>query len=263
VAVLLVGVLDKVGTFGMITLCLPLFPDASRWAAPVVLALAVVSVLYGALLAIGQKDLIRLIAYTSVSHFGLIVLGVFAFTSTAQKRLGAVHAQPRVLDRGPVSWWPGCWSPAGAANRSTTTAGSNAARRCWRDVPAGGAVGDGPPGMSTFVSEILVLVGAFQRYPVAAVLAAVGMVLAALYILLAYQRMCTGPASENTSSWRDLSVREVLVVTPLIAAIIALGVYPKPVLDVLDPVSTRTAQVVGFEDPEPTVPVAHQAGGSK
>jgi len=76
-------VLDKVGTFGMLTLCLPLFPSASRWAAPVVIVLAVVSILYGALLAIGQKDLMRLIAYTSVSHFGFIVLGIFAFTSTS------------------------------------------------------------------------------------------------------------------------------------------------------------------------------------
>src|SRR5690606_39830554 len=80
---LLVGVLDKVGTFGMLTLCLPLFPNASRWAAPVIIVLAVASVLYGALLAIGQEDLMRLIAYTSVSHFGFIVLGIFAFTSTS------------------------------------------------------------------------------------------------------------------------------------------------------------------------------------
>ncbi|HWJ86006.1 MAG TPA: NADH-quinone oxidoreductase subunit M, partial [Cellulomonas sp.] len=82
-SVLLVGVLDKVGTFGMLTLCLPLFPSASRWAAPFVIVLAIVSILYGALLAIGQKDLMRLIAYTSVSHFGFIVLGIFAFTSTS------------------------------------------------------------------------------------------------------------------------------------------------------------------------------------
>src|SRR5690606_13204949 len=77
---LLVGVMDKVGTFGMLTLCLPLFPNASRWAAPVIIVLAVISILYGALVAIGQKDLMRLIAYTSVSHFGFIVLGIFVFT---------------------------------------------------------------------------------------------------------------------------------------------------------------------------------------
>src|SRR5690606_35003438 len=82
-SVLLVGVLDKVGTFGMLTLCLPLFPAAAQWAAPGIIVLAVISVLYGALLALGQQDLMRLIAYTSVSHFGFIVLGIFAFTSTS------------------------------------------------------------------------------------------------------------------------------------------------------------------------------------
>ena len=83
-AVLLVGVLDKVGTFGMIRFCLPLFPDASQWATPVVITLAVIGILYGALLAIGQTDLKRLIAYTSISHFGFIVLGIFAMTTQGQ-----------------------------------------------------------------------------------------------------------------------------------------------------------------------------------
>jgi NADH-quinone oxidoreductase subunit M len=81
--VLLVGVLDKVGTYGMIRFCLSLFPEASAWATPVITVLAVISVLYGALLAIGQTDMMRLIAYTSISHFGFIVLGIFALTSTA------------------------------------------------------------------------------------------------------------------------------------------------------------------------------------
>ena len=83
-AVLLVGVLDKVGTFGMLRFCLPLFPDASQWATPVVITLAVIGILYGALLAIGQTDIKRLIAYTSISHFGFIVLGIFAMTTQGQ-----------------------------------------------------------------------------------------------------------------------------------------------------------------------------------
>jgi NADH-quinone oxidoreductase subunit M len=82
-SVLLVGVLDKVGTFGMLTLCLPLFPNAARWAAPVIIVLALVSIFWGALLALGQTDLLRMVAYTSVSHFGFIVLGIFAFNQTA------------------------------------------------------------------------------------------------------------------------------------------------------------------------------------
>ncbi len=101
-ATLLVGVLDKVGTFGMIRFCLQLFPDASQWATPVVVALAVISVIYGALLAIGQTDMMRLISYTSVSHFGFIVLGIFAFTSVGQAGSDALHGQPRLLDGGAV-----------------------------------------------------------------------------------------------------------------------------------------------------------------
>ena len=101
-AVLLVGVLDKVGTFGMIRFCLPLFPDASQWATPVVITLAVIGILYGALLAIGQTDIKRLIAYTSIAHFGFIVLGIFAMTIQGQSGLDALHGQPRLLDRGAV-----------------------------------------------------------------------------------------------------------------------------------------------------------------
>ena len=98
-AVLLVGVLDKVGTYGMIRFCLQLFPEASQWATPVVIALAVISVLYGALLAIGQTDMMRLIAFTSISHFGFIVLGIFALTTRRRRRVDALHGQPRLLDR--------------------------------------------------------------------------------------------------------------------------------------------------------------------
>ena len=98
-SVLLVSVLDKIGTFGMIRFCLGLFPEASTWATPVVLVLAVFSILYGALVAIGQDDIPRLIAYTSVSHFGFIVLGIFVLNSQGQVRLDALHVQPRPLDR--------------------------------------------------------------------------------------------------------------------------------------------------------------------
>ena len=98
-SVLLVSILDKIGTFGMIRFCLQLFPEASTWATPVVLVLAVISVLYGALAAIGQKSIPRLIAYTSVSHFGFIVLGIFVLNSYGQTGLDALHVQPRALDR--------------------------------------------------------------------------------------------------------------------------------------------------------------------
>ncbi len=254
VAVLLVGVLDKVGTFGMITLCLPLFPNASKWAAPVVITLAVVSVIYGALVAIGQRDLKRLIAYTSVSHFGFIVLGVFAFTSTAQS--GSVLY---MVNHGFST--AALFLVAGMliARRGSQQIADYGGLQRSTPLLAGAFLVSGLsslalPGLSSFVSEFLVLVGTFTRYPVAAVVATVGIILASLYILLTYQRMFTGPAREFAAGWRDMNAREAWVVAPLVAVILALGVFPKPVLDVLNPAVGRTMQQTSSQDPAPTVP---------
>ncbi len=111
------------------------------------------------------------------------------------------------------------------------------------------------PGMSSFVSEFMVLTGTFIRYPWVAALATLGIVLAALYILLTYQRMFTGPVREFAAGWKDASGREVWVIAPLIVVILFLGVYPKPVLDVINPAVNTTMQLVGVEDPAPTVAV--------
>ena len=123
-AVLLVGVLDKVGTYGMIRFCLQLFPEASQWATPVVITLAVISVIYGALLAIGQTDMMRLIAFTSISHFGLIVLGIFALTSVGgsgrRSTWSTTGSPPPDCSSWPASSWPGV-APSGSP---TTAAGS-------------------------------------------------------------------------------------------------------------------------------------------
>jgi len=255
-AVLLVGVLDKVGTYGMIRFCLQIFPEASQWATPAIIVLAVISILYGALLAIGQTDIMRLIAYTSISHFGFIVLGIFALTSV---------------------------STAGSAlymvNHGFTTAGlflvaamlirRRGSKRIpdyggWQRVTpvlAGvflfsGLSGLALPGLNSFISEFLVLVGTFQRYRVAAVIAAAGIILAALYILLMYQRMMTGPKPETAAGTRDLSHREKWVVAPLIAAFLVLGVYPQPVLNVINPAVARTLEIVKVSDPAPALPGA-------
>ncbi len=112
------------------------------------------------------------------------------------------------------------------------------------------------PGLSTFISEFLVLVGTFPRYQVAAVLATLGIILASVYILLMYQRTMTGEPNEFTSKWRDLSRREVAAVAPLLAVIIILGFYPKPLLDVINPAVERTMQQVGTNEPRPVVPAA-------
>ena len=266
VAVLLVGVLDKVGTFGMLTLCLPLFPDASRWAAPVVLALAVVSVLYGALLAIGQSDLKRLIAYTSISHFGFIVLGIFAMTSTGQAG-STLYMVNHGFSTAALFLVGGMLIARRGGSAAIADYGG-----LQRSTPllAGGFLLAGLsslalPGMSSFISEFLVLAGTFTRYPAAAVLATLGIVLAALYILLTYQRMFTGPAREYAAGWRDVSKREAWVLAPLIAVIIFLGFYPKPVLDVINPAIDGTMSSTHSTDPAPTVDgvAVSQTGATK
>lgn len=251
-AVLLVGVLDKVGTFGMIRFCLQLFPEASKWATPVVIVLAVISVLYGALLAIGQTDIMRLIAYTSVSHFGFIVLGIFAMTS-----VGGAGATLYMLNHGfstAALFLIGAMLVARRGSKRIPDFGG------WQRVTPGlagvflvaGLSGLALPGLSSFISEFLVLVGTFQRYQAAAVIATAGIILAALYILLMYKRMMTGPRPEIVEPVPDWNLREKFVVTPLLVAFLFLGFYPKPALDLLNPAVSKTLAFVGVSDPAPT-----------
>jgi NADH-quinone oxidoreductase subunit M len=230
-SVLLVGVLDKVGTFGMMTLCLPLFPAASAWAGPVVIALAVVSILWGAALALAQTDILRLIAYTSVSHFGFIVLGIFAFTQTAGTG-AAFYMVNHGLATGGLFFLAGF-----LIQRRGTQRIDEMGPGLQRTTPvlAGtflvvGLAAIALPGLAPFVSEFMVIVGAFQTNSVAAVIAAAGVVLAALYILLTYQKVFTGPVRDDLAGTPDLDARDLWVIGPLIAALIALGFYPAPAL---------------------------------
>jgi NADH-quinone oxidoreductase subunit M len=263
VAVLLVGVLDKVGTFGMITLCLPLFPSASVWAAPAIIVFAVISVIYGALLAIGQSDLKRLIAYTSISHFGFIVLGIFAMTSAAQSG-SVLYMVNHGLSTAALFLIAGMLiSRRGSAQIDDYGGLQRSTPLLAGSFLIAGLSGMALPGLSSFVSEFLVLVGTFTRYPVAAVFAAVGVILAAIYILWIYQRMFTGPTRSFAASWRDLSAREIGVVAPVIAVIIALGFYPKPVLDVVNPPVENTMDIVGVTDPAPSVTDATATEGTQ
>ena len=250
-AVLLVAVLDKVGTFGMLTIALPLFPEAARWAAPVIIVLALVSILYGALVALAQTDVMRLIAYTSISHFGFIVLGIFAMTSTGQVG-SALYQVNHGFSTAALFLVAGMLATRRGSSRIADFGGGQ------RVVPllAGAFLVAGLsslalPGLSSFVSEFLVLVGTFARYEWAGVVATFGIILAALYILWTYQRMMTGatvPALEGT---RDMRPREAFVVAPLLAFIIFLGIYPAPVLDILTPAVDRTMEQIGMTDPEP------------
>jgi len=251
-AVLLVGVLDKVGTYGFLRYCLPLFPEASREFAPLVFALGLVGILYGALLAMGQTDLKRLVAYTSVAHFGFIAIGVFALTS--QAGVGAVlYMVNHGLATGALFLVVG-FLIARRGSRSVHDFGGAARVAPWLAGAflLAGLSSLALPGTNSFVSEFLVLVGTFTVNRPVAVLATLGIILAALYILLAYQRTMHGPLNPLLSRMRDLTTRETVVLAPLLTLILVLGVYPKPLIDVITPAVNATLSDVGVTDPEPS-----------
>ncbi|HOB05518.1 MAG TPA: NADH-quinone oxidoreductase subunit M [Propionibacteriaceae bacterium] len=250
---LLVGVLDKIGTFGMIRLCLGIFPETSRMATPVMIVLAIISILYGAIAAIGQKDLMRFVAFTSVSHFGVMVLGIFAFTS--QSITGSVFF---MLNHG--------FSTAAMflilgfliKRRGSSLIGDTRGVFQVAPVLAGvsllaGLSSLGLPGYSTFVSEFLVLAGTWSRYPVQAGISVFVTVLAALYVLWVYQRVMTGEPTDEVRQTvtTDLDLRERLVMAPLIAVMLVLGFFPKPALDAIAPLAQATMSHVGVADPTP------------
>ncbi len=261
-AVLMMAVVDKVGTFGMLRYCLLLFPDSARTYAPLVVALAVIGILYGALLAIGQTDVMRLIAYTSISHFGFIILGIFAMTSQGQ-----AGATLYMVNHGIST--AALFLIAGflVSRRGTRLIADYGGVQKVAPVLAGtflvaGLATLSLPGLAPFVSEFLVLIGTFGRYRVAAVIATVALVLAAIYVLWLYQRMMTGPVTQGNHGIKDLVPRELAVVVPLLGALIVLGVYPKPMLEFIDPAVDRTLTTIGIHDPQPTAPVTPEASSA-
>ena len=251
-SVLLLGVLDKVGTFGMIHFCIGLFPEASKTFTPVIITLSVISILYGAFLAIGARDLKRLIAYTSISHFGFITMGIFAMTSQ-----GLSGATLYMFNHGfstAALFIVGGWMIA--RRGSSTVADFGGLQRvtpvmAWMFFLAGMS-SLALPGLSSFVSEFLVLVGTYTRYPVAAVLATFGIVLAALYILIPVQKVLHGPTTPGNESLSDLNLREKIAIAPVMAAIVAFGIYPAPLLNIINPASVQVIESAGFTDPTPT-----------
>jgi len=252
-SVLLLGVLDKVGTFGMIRYCVELFPEASKTFTPLIITLSVISILYGAFLAIGQKDIKGLIAFTSISHFGFITLGIFAMTTQ-----GNSGATLYMLNHGFST--AALFLTAGwmiSRRGSSTIAEFGGLQRvtpilAWSFFIAGMS-SLALPGLSSFVSEFLVLVGTYTRYPVAAIIATFGIILAALYILIPVQKALHGPTTPGNENLPDLNKREIAAIAPVIAVIIALGFYPKPALDIINPVAQATITKAGFSDPAPVV----------
>src|SRR6478752_845823 len=260
-AALLVGVLDKVGTFGFLRYCLPLFPQASAYFAPAILILSVIGILSAAFLAIGQRDMKRLVAYTSVAHFGFIGLGIFAFTT--QGGTGAVlYMVNHGLSTGALFIVVGMLIARGKSRNVDDYGGTaKVAPKLAGLFLIAGLSALALPGMSTFVSEFLVLVGTFTRYKGFAIIATTGIILAAIYVLFLYQRTFQGTVSTKVQKFRDANMREVFAVAPLLALIVFLGVYPKPVLDIINPAVRATLSDVHKTDPAPKFGTA--IGGQK
>jgi NADH-quinone oxidoreductase subunit M len=285
--VLLVGVLDKVGTFGFLRYCLPLFPLASQRLAPLVLTLAVIGILYGALVAVQQTDMKRFVTYTSVAHFGFIALGIFAFSS--QAFAGAtLYMVNHGISTGMLFIVVGLVIARGGSRLIGDYGGVHkVAPLLAGSFLIAGLSSLALPGTNSFVSEFLVLLGSFPREPVYTVLGTVGIIFAALYVLWVYQQTMQGPlrgaavvgalgghalsaasagrsasaggpgtmldpvveAERNPSAFPDLGRREIAVVTPLIVLILVLGFFPGPVLEVITPSVLATLNEVGLADP--------------
>ena len=253
---LLVGVLDKVGTFGMLHFLLPIFPEASKFYAPVIIVLAVISIFYGALVAIGQTDVMRLIAFTSISHFGFIVLGIFVFTS--QGLSGAsFYMVNHGFSTGALFLVLGYLVSRRGSKRIADFGGVQKVAPLMTGVfLLSGLSSLALPGMSSFVSEFLVLAGTFAVNQPAAIFATLGIVLAAVYILWMYQRMMTGvPSKEVTETITEINRRELTAVVPLLALLIGLGFFPQVALNVINPAVQQVQEYVGFSDPQAVVEI--------
>jgi NADH-quinone oxidoreductase subunit M len=258
-SVLMVSVVDKIGTFGMITWCLGVFPEAAEWASPVIIVLAVISILYGALLAIGQDDIRRLVAFTSVSHFGFIILGIFAFTTTSMAG-STLYMFNHGLSTAALFLVTGMM----IARRGSASIASYGGVQKIAPIMSGilliaGLSSLSLPGLAPFVSEFMVLAGTFTRSIPAAAFATLGIVLAALYILIMYQRVMTGPLKPGNEGVHDLEPREVASLTPAIVLIVALGFFPQPLLTVINPAVDAVAARVGVGDPAPRTPTTIDA----
>ncbi len=236
VGVVIAGLLPKLATYGMLRFCLPLFPEASRAAAPVIITLAVISIIYGALVAAVQRDLKRLMAYSSVSHLGFVVLGLFSFTP--QGAQGAmVMMVSHTVTTGAMFLLFGMLQERNAGRTRVTDFGG-----LWEQMPLMSRIflivafsSIALPLTNGFVGEFLILVGAFQTFPVAASFATTGVIWSAVYTLWMAQRVLYGPVDKPVvRRMGDLSRGELALVLPLVALIFAVGIAPGFLLRKMD-----------------------------
>ncbi len=233
-SVLLAGILLKTGAYGLIRFTVPLFPVAAAEIANFAMALGAIGILYGALLAFAQTDFKRLVAYSSVSHMGFVLVGVFAWTELSLQ--GSVM---QMVAHGFST--AALFMMAGAIQHRIHTRDMTEMGGLWHEAPRMGAIAMffiiaslGMPGLGNFVGEFLILMGAFSVNKTITIFATLGLVTGAVYALIAMQKVFQGPLSKKRGI-RDLGMREMTAMVPMIAGLTWLGVYPQPVFDLIEP----------------------------
>ena len=263
-SVLLIGVLDKVGTFGMIRYCLPIFPAASEYYAPVVITMALIGIFYGAFVALSQQDMKRLFAYSSMSHFGFIALGIFVFTTIGESG-SVVYMVAHGLSTAALFLTAGfLMSRAGGSSLISDYSGVNKAAPVLAGFFLFAAMSSlALPGLVSFVGEFMVLLGAFQKYMFVGALATLGIVITAAYVLRLYQKTMTGPLSTKLEGMPDLKGREIAALMPIAALTLVLGLFPAPILNVINPAVDTLMTTIGVTDPPTTLNPSTTAEGTQ
>jgi len=250
----LAGILLKLGTYGFLRFGLELFPEATVWFAPVMLTIATVGIIYGAIVAAMQRNLKRLVAYSSISHMGFAILGLFALNVE-----GVTGSVVQMVNHGITTG--ALFILLGFLYTRRHTYEISKLKGIAKVAPVFAGVftvvmlaSIGVPGLNGFVGEFLTLLGTFIAHRWWAVIAATGVIIAALYLLWAYQRVFTGEPDDENRSFPEMVTKERLVMVPLIALIVFLGVYPKPMLERIEPsvrrIVTRMEEKVDtFQEP--------------
>jgi NADH-quinone oxidoreductase subunit M len=244
-SVILAGVLLKMGTYGLLRFAIPLFPHAVHELGPLLVGLAVIGIVYGALVAVVQADVKKLVAYSSVSHLGFCVLGLFGLTTTAVT--GSVY---QMLNHGVSTG--GLFLLVGMIYERRHTRQITAFGGLWKIVPMYSVAlllvmlaSAGLPGLNGFIGEFLILMGSFPTWQWPTAIATSGLILGALYLLWMYQRVIFGPVvHEENRALTDLSARELVVITPIIALCLLMGLYPTPILSRIEPPVKRIVERV-------------------